>query len=240
MRLALYSDLHFEFHNNSYDWFFDHTASRPLADVVIFAGDILVVKNGLAFLETACTAYKNVIYVAGNHEHYGADYQKTQMRLREFTADNFFYLERDSVKIDGYTFYGATTWYPGRASPGCSINDFTQITHSRVPFAQFIYGYHLASKGWLKQNVTEGSIVITHMLPSQDCVSNPYKNNWSNCFYVADCDDVIHENKPALWLHGHSHQSFDGMIGETRVIRNPYGYDRAENPNFNPNILIEV
>jgi hypothetical protein len=41
------------------------------------------------------------------------------------------------------------------------------------------------------------------------------------------------------WIHGHTHDSFDYVVGATRVIANPHGYG-DENPRFNPELIIEV
>jgi hypothetical protein len=41
------------------------------------------------------------------------------------------------------------------------------------------------------------------------------------------------------WIHGHTHDSFDYVVGATRVIANPHGYGN-ENPRFNPELVIEV
>ena len=47
----------------------------------------------------------------------------------------------------------------------------------------------------------------------------------------------------ALWLHGHTHDSFDYRINGTRVVCNPRGYARNginENALFDPSLTLEV
>jgi Icc-related predicted phosphoesterase len=40
---------------------------------------------------------------------------------------------------------------------------------------------------------------------------------------------------PALWIHGHVHESFEYTIGQTKVACNPRGYVRyGENAGFDP------
>jgi hypothetical protein len=47
--------------------------------------------------------------------------------------------------------------------------------------------------------------------------------------------DFFIESHPQikLWTHGHTHETFDYVVGETRVVCNPRGYigyeDRADN-----------
>ncbi|MGV7214863.1 metallophosphoesterase [Bradyrhizobium sp. UFLA05-112] len=56
------------------------------------------------------------------------------------------------------------------------------------------------------------------------------------------------ELRPAdLWLYGHTHESFDAVIGKTRVLSNAKGYGpwpgqhrTCDNPNFNEKLIIEI
>lgn len=41
------------------------------------------------------------------------------------------------------------------------------------------------------------------------------------------------------WFFGHTHDSFDYKVSETRVICNPKGYG-SENKDFNPNLIIHL
>ena len=55
-----------------------------------------------------------------------------------------------------------------------------------------------------------------------------------------------------MWFHGHTHDTYDYMIDQTRILCNPKGYPMqrqslgipgqdtpAENPNFNKEKIIE-
>jgi hypothetical protein len=50
--------------------------------------------------------------------------------------------------------------------------------------------------------------------------------------------------KVDVWVHGHTHTSFDYQLGKCRVVANPLGYllrgGGAENKNFNPDFVVEV
>jgi hypothetical protein len=39
---------------------------------------------------------------------------------------------------------------------------------------------------------------------------------------------ILDRPKIKLWTHGHTHDVFDYMIGTTRVVCNPRGYDGYE------------
>lgn len=46
-----------------------------------------------------------------------------------------------------------------------------------------------------------------------------------------------------LWIRGHTHDSFDYSLKETRVVCNPRGYvqrEIQESITFNPRLIIEV
>ncbi len=72
----------------------------------------------------------------------------------------------------------------------------------------------------------EKVIVVGHHTPShQSChprykddqiMNGGYHNNYEE--YIADHPQIV------LWTHGHTHERYDYMIGETRIICNPRGY----------------
>ena len=54
---------------------------------------------------------------------------------------------------------------------------------------------------------------------------------------------LVEKSGAALWVHGHTHDSFDYHVGRTRVLANPRGYVKdgsAENAAFNPGLTVEV
>lgn len=79
---------------------------------------------------------------------------------------------------------------------------------------------HMVSE--TKENV----IVVGHHTPShQSChprykddtiMNGGYHNNYEE--YIMDHPNIV------LWTHGHTHECYDYMIGETRIICNPRGY----------------
>ena len=44
-----------------------------------------------------------------------------------------------------------------------------------------------------------------------------------------------------IWIHGHTHESFDYHIGKTRIVCNPRGYASIEeNKGFRPDYTLVV
>lgn len=73
-------------------------------------------------------------------------------------------------------------------------------------------------------------VVVTHHTPSYQSVADYYKaDQLMNGGYHSKLDEFIMD-KPniKLWVHGHTHEDFDYMIGETRVVCNPRGYIKYE------------
>ena len=64
-----------------------------------------------------------------------------------------------------------------------------------------------------------------------------------NACFVSDAEHLLGAGRTGLWVHGHTHDSFDYAVNGTRVICNPRGYARDgvnENPHFDPGLVIEV
>lgn len=55
---------------------------------------------------------------------------------------------------------------------------------------------------------------------------------------------IVENAGAALWVHGHTHSSFDYMAGETRVVCNPFGYAAncpgEPNREFDGTLTVEV
>jgi hypothetical protein len=55
---------------------------------------------------------------------------------------------------------------------------------------------------------------------------------------------LVERSGGALWVHGHTHDSFEYRIAKTRVICNPNGPGRVnvmpENLAFDPRLLIDI
>lgn len=114
MKIALMSDVHLEFG--------DLPIEPVEADVLVLAGDIFVAKDltidnskrdrFVGFITRACSMFKHVIMVCGNHEHYHGDIAKSSSYIRETFADldNFHYMDREWKTIDDVTFVGGTLW----------------------------------------------------------------------------------------------------------------------------------
>jgi Icc-related predicted phosphoesterase len=73
-------------------------------------------------------------------------------------------------------------------------------------------------------------VVVTHHTPSHKSIHPAYGyDTLMNGGYHNDLDQLILDNPNIkLWIHGHTHNSFDYNIGSTRVVCNPRGYHKYE------------
>jgi Icc-related predicted phosphoesterase len=77
---------------------------------------------------------------------------------------------------------------------------------------------------------TKKMIVVGHHAPSRQSTHPKYANEQiMNGGYSSELSEFILDRpKIKLWTHGHTHELFDYMIGTTRVVCNPRGYDGYE------------
>ena len=60
---------------------------------------------------------------------------------------------------------------------------------------------------------------------------------------MSDLERLLDGRRVQLWIHGHTHDSFDYCVNGTRVVCNPRGYSKDgvnENPLFEPRLVIET
>lgn len=77
-------------------------------------------------------------------------------------------------------------------------------------------------------------VMVTHHSPSMLSVHEKYKGSNLNYAY-SSANELFVMNHPQIkyWIHGHTHECFDYMLGTTRIVCNPRGYigyeHRADN-----------
>lgn len=76
----------------------------------------------------------------------------------------------------------------------------------------------------------EKFVVVGHHAPSKASTHPRYKHETlMNGAYSSDLSEFILDRPQIkMWIHGHTHEPFDYMIGTTRIVCNPRGYDGHE------------
>jgi Icc-related predicted phosphoesterase len=253
MKIGLISDIHLS------------VGSLPLpqpdADVLVIAGDVA---RPAQAMEWAGASRIPTIYVVGNHEFYGSDLESTYARFKELAqGTNVRLLERSEWHHDGVRFLGCTLWSDYRLfdSPDSrrrGIDDAVRLMFdfSRIRVApdfeetftpavsQLLFSQSVA---WLDECFARPhsgpTVVVTHFAPTPASIAARFEKSTINASFVSDLTEKIGRWQPELWLHGHTHDSFDYRIGRTRVLCNARGYAKGgttENARFDPAFVVDI
>jgi predicted phosphodiesterase len=256
MKIKVLSDLHLE-----------HRQNQPpfqvgTGEILILAGDILCAKylkkNGplksvfVEFLNDCSRNYKHVLYIKGNHEYYGYNYEGTSKTIKDYLPDNIHLLDTETFTYNGWNFICFTFWTDFRnenvlemMEAECNMNDYKVIRigrNYRKLRADDTLNFHKESKKYLLnqlQTLNKNVFVISHHAPSYQSVPQQFKKH-ANGAYCSNLDDLI-INHPQIkyWVHGHTHNHFDYNIEQCRVICNPGGYP-GQDTGFDPDFYLDI
>ncbi|WP_218940906.1 metallophosphoesterase [Allopusillimonas soli] len=231
------------------------------ADIVVLAGDINRPQQAVAW---ARNIDKPVLYVPGNHEFYGGNLRDTVPALRHHAQDSRIQiLDNDETVLYGLRFLGSTLWSsfdldgPGAAREHAIaealgfIRDFSRIGSADNPGAPFspdeMEALFARNRSWLQERLdqpaVENTVVITHHAPSRRSIHPRFAGSPLNACFVSDSEHLLDGRRAFLWIHGHTHNSFDYAVNGTRVLCNPRGYPMngaIENDAFNPAFTVDV
>ena len=106
---------------------------------------------------------------------------------------------------------------------------------------------HRRHRSWLRRKLAEPfsgpTVVVTHHAPDRKSLAPRFAEDWSSGGVVSEMPPVFF-NVPILWVHGHTHDSFDYQVNGCRVVCNPRGYPdwhgEFENKRFDPRLVVEV
>ena len=200
------------------------------------------------FVGRCAARFPHVIFIMGNHEHYHGDFATSAKHIREAfnNLSNVYVLDKESRIINGMLFYGGTLWTDMNSEDPTTMhrirtmmNDFNCVKNTseegkRVFMPEDAVEDHYAFLSGLDAVLEQHSdlpvIVVGHHAPSRASTHPRYKNEIvMNGAYSTNLDNYILDRRQIrLWTHGHTHEDFDYMIGTTRIVCNPRGYDGYE------------
>ena len=255
MRIQVVSDLHLEFHN----------PLPPVADgvdVIVCAGDLAPIGTGaVRYAAEEWAEARHILYVPGNHEFYGTDIDRARNQLAEECYSlGITLLDPDAIVIDDVHFIGATLWTdflldgiahePGAHRAALGVSDFDGWIRNEQGTGRFTTyesaRRHAEERAFIEAELADAerdgttAVVITHHAPTPRSIAPRYCGSALNPAFASNLERLIARYKPALWIHGHMHNSVDITVGETRVLANPAGYNSEENPDYDPALFIEV
>lgn len=265
MKIQLVSDLHLEFgdivlENNGADVLIlsgdicvaSHIAHGEMSDRKT---------RYVNFFKRVSKEFKNVVYILGNHEHYHGNFATSFEVIKAALKrhSNIHVLDYSSVDIDGVLFVGGTLWTDfKRRDPivmwdaRAMMNDYRTVRNGPAGFSgapKFLPEDAIQSHEKMLtyidnvcQQETRPIVVVGHHAPSTQSIAGRYVNDALNGAYASNLTEFI-EARPSIkvWTHGHIHSNSDYMIGSTRVLCNPRGYDNyEENSDFDPKFVFDV
>jgi len=258
MKIHLISDIHLEFGKL--------TLPEVDADVTVLAGDIGVGLQGIEWALQTIPWHRPVIYVMGNHEFYG---QRVMMELwkaarKKVEGTHVHLLENEAVIIDGVCFLGCTLWTDfalfgagerERAMvDALDLNDYWSILTANTA----VKGEHMATllrpehtlrlhevcRDWLDRELDREydgkTVVVTHTAPHRGSLHQKWEHSPIAPCFVSNLPGLV--ERADLWIHGHTHDSFDYQVGKCRVVCNPRGYSnyKDENQGFDAGLVVDL
>jgi len=260
MRLQVLSDLHLEV--------CVFTPVVAAADVVVLAGDL---HEGTRGLEWAGEAFpgRPIVHIPGNHEYYDGEFSAVRQAMRQRAQElGIVHLDDAAAVVHGVRFIGATLWadlllYGAEGKAALLARGLDRLVEYRcvrfdgAPFTpDHSIALHNASRDFLEHALGEPfdgpTVVVTHHGPHPQSIHPRFKGNVANPAFVSDLSRLM--GRARLWIHGHTHASFDYEVAGTRVLANPRGYagrhpvsgrvhgsaDAPENPAFDPALTVEL
>lgn len=277
MNLQLLSDLHLEVRPRY------RPAPAPNADLLVLAGDIGSYQQGSGLFEAGDADFglarfsplpqfagwpTPVLFVPGNHEYDGLDFDLAHARLRA-TCERLgiVWLERETLRFGGVRFIGTTLWSDfdaladrSNAAPATLANNdklrgkaFRAANHylrttggtrdGEPLLAPQVRQLALDSQRWLRAALAEpfagATVVVTHFAPSLLSADPRYGVTPGTAGFCNALDDLL--PLAELWLHGHLHCPSDYRARGCRVVANPMGYvEKGETERFDPQALIAL
>ena len=198
MKVKVVSDLHLECCEHGHG-----VPDLGEGEILILGGDILCArhfkKNGKLhavyedFLKKCSDNFAWILYIAGNHEAYGYNYEGTWDVLKENLPEGIHLMEDNVVKIGDWNFIGSTFWTDFRNGNALEMmeaaqcmNDYKVIritSNYRKMNPDDTYGFHKKSKQFLLDQLelfkNQKIWVLTHHGPSYQSVHEKYKSGGS-------------------------------------------------------------
>ena len=190
------------------------------------------------------------------HGDFAKSYDQLKVALKDMP--NIHVLEKETIKFGDVNFVCGTLWTDmNKEDPitleaiGSYMNDYRIIEDStKVVYFRDADGNSQQRTGKFSQyqsveehkammkviaDVTEANpdekwVVVGHHAPSKLSTKPRYQDDVIvNGAYSSDLSDFMLDHPQIkVWTHGHTHDPFDYMIGETRIVCNPRGYANYE------------
>lgn len=250
MKFRLISDIHNEVRcATAWEIYKVPPSNDDINTILIIAGDYIKPKHKHiipTLFNQLSQQFKHVIYVLGNHEYWKSSLVRAGSKLKDLTkqCSNVHILDQESITIDGIHIIGATLWTDMKKNcpivtydAGLYMRDYKAIRGGTInePYkyklnVQYTMVLHNKHRDYIKKQLQYANdnnlkkLVVTHHAPSWLSLDEKHKHDSLSGAYVSDLSELILDESPDVWCHGHLHNSSDYVIGDTRILCNPLGY----------------
>ncbi len=264
MKIQLLSDLHLEANPQA------QFSPAPDADLLVLAGDIGSYQDrsqGPPLAEpdwglqrfSPLPQYAGwpvpVLFVPGNHEYDGRDWDETHRALRA-TCERLglIWLEREVWTHQEVRFVGTTLWSDYGALPQHprdklyrAANFHLQKMATQRGGALFdaaaMRELALECQAWLRHALSQPfdgtTVAVTHFAPTLHSADPRYGLTPGTAAFCNALDDLL--PLADVWMHGHLHCPQDQRVGRCRIVANPLGYaNKGEQAGFVPTGCVSV
>lgn len=226
--------------------------------------------RSLRWMGSVLRPHMRVVAVLGNHEFFGYDLPGARRESARMAADlGIDLLDDGASQIGGVRFVGGTLWtdfklFKDIGGPA-GFDERTCMYEAKRSFADYgeiwateasdrqlaralnprdTVAMHERTAGFLERISHEefagATVAVTHHAPYPRSVHQMFLDKPTSAAYASDMSGLIEAWQPRLWVHGHTHMSFDYMVGGTRIVCNPRGYAAHGNPSFLPALVIDL
>jgi hypothetical protein len=254
VRLQLISDLHLETEDFQPE-------PAPGAEALVLAGDV---DSGWVGLRRFAGWPVPVLFVPGNHEYDGRDFDAARAGLHILAAELGFVMLDDAVHLmrdaqgRRVRFVGSTRWCDfdlfgaSQRERALRAGSYFQRVmnssrHGRPFDAPAVRDQALSCRAWLQQTLAapesgpdwEATVVITHFGPSIQSADPRYGRQPGTASFCNNDEDLL--PRARLWVHGHLHCRHDYHLHGCHVVCNARGHSqRGEALNYDGGRCVEV
>lgn len=257
MKIQIVSDLHLEFSANRL-WL-ELNPIIPSADILLIAGDSYSLSTpevAQKYIDKLNRDFPLIISTLGNHEFYGSYIELAYPYLHKLISANHHCLNNQVYIQDSLRFIVSVLWSKVpevyRQDVQHGLNDYRHIkVHQpgngtrpfRVDDSNALFASSLEFiRGELAKPFDGQTVLLTHQLPSYQCIPEVFKESRISSGFASDLDELIIANPQiSHWVYGHAHDFHQIQVGNTWLTRNPLGYvDHGDHQDFRRDFCLEL
>lgn len=191
----------------------------------------LLDQNRTVLLSNSCSEFNGIKIIGTclytDFNLYGTDHREECMAYASKNMNDF----RLPVVMNNqyYTIDRHGRWWPNSRK----LSESKVVTFSPSEHAfYFQYSFEYIKK-MVEEHKGKPIIIVTHHAPSPYSIDEKYKGSLLNAAFASNLNKYIIEHPwIRLWAHGHVHNPCDYVLGETRVVCCPFGYNNENDFNL--------